>query len=1025
MARKLLIGWTLATLALAGAAVADDGILPDHVLDRLTTRSIAHQGEVSAATDLAKASGDTIYLLGGPDRLDGRFEDATGQPAWHGWTSVDFTDADTDNAWHVQDQYVLSGSYSMVCGAEIPQPAGSVWGYGNNWRMALLQTHAVDDPSQTRTLRVTGTLRVDTEPQYDYVYLQVQKADTWVEISDEAVWDGVQDVSFDFSTSFRAGDYSGSSDDEIRIRFYFASDGAASDQDGDYDSDGACLLDDVTVMIDGATVAFDDFEDGTSGNWTGEVLPGAGDFAALYGNLQDLDPCRGNPSIQVAFVDNGVVVPGTGGTPCITWCYGPEGYIVNNTGGLLGPENHVENGIVSPALAWQEGHDAAELELSLFVHEPMTSSSGGTMFIWWVRSTTADDPAMLEYAEWTTDFTVWYGPPIYVNHLADLTSYLEPGRKWFQVRLEVWEAGWIWGIEGADGTPHPYIDNVRIRSYPFAGPAMSHNDLFLAQDSFPEQGDIDFGNLAANSIRFDAARNISPATHLRNDPGDSLWVDVVPVREGSTLPQLPQMVVRMKANPVFDGVRALPPGFSQDGAIITGTVTGDSTYNAAGNLVADRYNFDLPDTGFFYPGDVIHYYFEAWDEQGGDIGHTTLPGDTTGFASFDHDLSYPSNFICRGLPTLFSPTAGDQPRILFWNDFADFGGENEWYHALSGCGLEEGVDYDIYYTIAPDAGEGNGLGGRATSAVLDGYDILLYTSGTLFAYTLGEGDYTADASQDIQVLNSWFARGGKKAVFTGDDLVSDLMDGGSLGQALVNNYLGVQFFDNALLDYIGHQTAPTVRTYSGNGILPSVDTWIAYGGCLGINTFDAVQTVGSAQSLAEFTDANGNGGTYPYTAAVYNYNQTTDTEVIYLPYDFMFVYNAPGYQPPAGLEGLSARAVMLRDIFNAFGQQLEGPIGVGDMPQVRTVDVMAYPNPFNPQTTLALSLPRAGHVSVKIFNVRGELVRTLQDGPLTAGRHELRWDGRDSDGSRQASGVYFAETRALGQTEVTRMAMIK
>jgi len=52
-------------------------------------------------------------------------------------------------------------------------------------------------------------------------------------------------------------------------------------------------------------------------------------------------------------------------------------------------------------------------------------------------------------------------------------------------------------------------------------------------------------------------------------------------------------------------------------------------------------------------------------------------------------------------------------------------------------------------------------------------------------------------------------------------------------------------------------------------------------------------------------------------------------------------------------------------------------------------------------------------------------VRTLLDSHVQSGTIDLVWDGCDKSGARSASGVYFAETKALGQTKVTRMAMIK
>ncbi|HPF35497.1 MAG TPA: FlgD immunoglobulin-like domain containing protein [Candidatus Krumholzibacteria bacterium] len=67
-----------------------------------------------------------------------------------------------------------------------------------------------------------------------------------------------------------------------------------------------------------------------------------------------------------------------------------------------------------------------------------------------------------------------------------------------------------------------------------------------------------------------------------------------------------------------------------------------------------------------------------------------------------------------------------------------------------------------------------------------------------------------------------------------------------------------------------------------------------------------------------------------------------------------------------------------------------------------------HPNPFNPSTTINFSLPAAADVSLKVYNARGELVRTLLDAGLEAGDHAQEWRGRDDAGAAVASGVYFA-----------------
>jgi len=67
------------------------------------------------------------------------------------------------------------------------------------------------------------------------------------------------------------------------------------------------------------------------------------------------------------------------------------------------------------------------------------------------------------------------------------------------------------------------------------------------------------------------------------------------------------------------------------------------------------------------------------------------------------------------------------------------------------------------------------------------------------------------------------------------------------------------------------------------------------------------------------------------------------------------------------------------------------------------------PNPMSRSATLSFDIPdHSGPVHLVIYNVRGQLVRTVLDGPVDRGRHEQSWDGSDDHGQPVASGVYFA-----------------
>lgn len=85
-----------------------------------------------------------------------------------------------------------------------------------------------------------------------------------------------------------------------------------------------------------------------------------------------------------------------------------------------------------------------------------------------------------------------------------------------------------------------------------------------------------------------------------------------------------------------------------------------------------------------------------------------------------------------------------------------------------------------------------------------------------------------------------------------------------------------------------------------------------------------------------------------------------------------------------------------------------------------------YPNPFNPTTNIALSLERGGEVQVDLYDARGRFVRSLHEGHLAAGSHDLVWDGRNAAGASVGSGVYMARARLeTGEVQTIRMTLVK
>jgi len=84
-----------------------------------------------------------------------------------------------------------------------------------------------------------------------------------------------------------------------------------------------------------------------------------------------------------------------------------------------------------------------------------------------------------------------------------------------------------------------------------------------------------------------------------------------------------------------------------------------------------------------------------------------------------------------------------------------------------------------------------------------------------------------------------------------------------------------------------------------------------------------------------------------------------------------------------------------------------------------------YPNPFNPETRIDFSLKQPSRVELRVYNILGELVRTLVNERLPAGNTKVVWDGRDDFGRTVTSGVYLYKLTTGEFEKFRKMLLLK
>jgi len=88
---------------------------------------------------------------------------------------------------------------------------------------------------------------------------------------------------------------------------------------------------------------------------------------------------------------------------------------------------------------------------------------------------------------------------------------------------------------------------------------------------------------------------------------------------------------------------------------------------------------------------------------------------------------------------------------------------------------------------------------------------------------------------------------------------------------------------------------------------------------------------------------------------------------------------------------------------------------------------IAVPNPFNPRTRIEFEVggSQTVAVTVAVYDLRGQKIRSLYSGAAAPGLQSLTWDGRNDSGHNLAAGVYLARVNVAGQQQAVKMTLVK
>lgn len=973
------------------------------------------------------------------------------------------------NYWHLDshrtDERTWCGDYCLWCGSESLWTDGNpvecdTWvnapGYGNQWDCIVeLELADTFDVSYGCTLHFDT--RYDTECRYDYFYVDFDDGNGWVTLA-----------TFNASSNtygIRCGpmhlptpDYWGGTDwnqpdtagwqerydpglpafyrviipDTLRVtrgpafRWRFVSDGAWSDADGLGDTDGGAFIDNVWIWGDRGNRYEEDFEDNS---WSllasrGWRLKAPDPVAQCWHQIHDPDPPYegGDGGDQTTCTHDSSVV----------WRARPDG------GYLAGAP-------------WRNGWFYRLLSPKV----PVTNSGCALQYDQYMcaADNTCDytdtkvrfHNTVHGWCPWMNiDGYVLYGGCTFWNFdfMEDVSSFFGPGADTVQFAWDVMDLSQPSDFcRGKHAGTDNQIDNVSIGFYDASATQFRVQPTDLLHDTFHDSVCSYSSHMIAGLNGVDLADTMlkyARMPHRVMVPPDYKFNITVTDRDTLALVELCGSIDKGATwilKPMLPGV-PMDPARPELGGIFYET-------------------FCPPDFGFIdwkWPrGTEVWYCVRATDKQ---MNVAYFP-DRASPGHPDHEHSV-YDYLSYSIFPLYPP-GYTGTKILLVDGFG------RWITDWSQCveevdnrssGIEHGLE-DIYEQTLIDAGycydkydiNAAGCNVHIHPRQFTDYDAVIWFTGPYLAQYLVDGF----AQDSLKTYLYW----GGKIIICGDRLAFNMAEPyeGGLGCDSIGG-----IFEAGVMgcDYLGEMASPFDRPYIymqgvntieifHSPVALGLDSLLIYRGCPGrlkemsyIRTNPAPPPGYLTQPLVRVL--NPEPPYDPADGAVYIEDVNCRGQSVLINFDLSAMVNhteqyCTGTTPPPaesfypGVYG--GRVELFRTILeDIFGLTPPSPGGGGTArieprPVFRWALAQNAPNPCRQSTDIRYEIACAGRVSIKIYDARGRLVRTLVDERGAPGRYAAHWDGTNASGRRVSSGLYFYKMESADFTATRKMLLVE